>query len=70
MIWSIMPEEIIIGNGEKGAAMREIVYQNRRLLATPLPTGRMCIVRVLSSNPRDFMDPRFQPGNIIDFYHT
>lgn len=70
MIWSIMPEELIIGNEERGPAMKEITYQNRRMLATPLPSGKMCIVRMLSSNPRDFMDPRFQPGNVIDFYHS
>ena len=70
MIWSIMPEELIIGDSEHSAVMKEVVYQNRRLLATPLPNGRMCIVRMLSSDPKDFMDARFQPGNIIDFYHS
>ncbi len=65
LIWSIMPETVIFAGLENIEAGREILYCGRRLVVSELPGGKMCVMRVISSNPRDFMDPRFQPGAII-----
>lgn len=65
LIWSVIPEDIVFDGIENVKAGKEVMYQGRRLLVSPLPEGKMCIMRVISSNPRDFMDPHLQPGTII-----
>ncbi len=66
LIWTVIPEELVFSGLEEVKREKEVVYRGRRLLVSPLPEGKMCIMRVISSNPRDFMDPRFQPGTVIN----
>ncbi len=66
LIWTIIPEDLVFAGIENVKSGREVMYCGRRLLVSPMPEGKMCIMRVISSNPRDFMDPRFQPGTVID----
>jgi hypothetical protein len=38
------------------------------MLIEPLEEGEARIVRVISSNPDDFLNPLFQPGRTISFF--
>ncbi|MEE0776930.1 MAG: YlzJ-like family protein [Bacillota bacterium] len=66
MLWTIMPEDIVMANSDKISAMQEVTYKNRKVMGYPVGQGKLCIVRIISSDPQDFLDQRFQPGSIID----
>ena len=66
MLWTIMPEDIVMANSDKIKNLQEVTYKNRKIMSYPVGQGKMCIVRIISSNPKDFLDHRLQPGNIVD----
>lgn len=66
MLWTVMQEDAIMEGVDKIKAAEDYMYENRHILGYPTTTGKVCIVRVLSSNPNDFLDPRFTPGNLVN----
>lgn len=64
MLWTIMPESILVGETPPSAPM-EYQYKNRKVLCCPMENHQLCIIRIISSNPKDYLDQRFQPGTII-----
>lgn len=66
MLWTIMPEDVVMAGEDKISACREYSYRRRRILGYPAADGKVCIVQILSTDPKDFLDPRFQPGNLVD----
>ncbi|MGI6360731.1 MAG: YlzJ-like family protein [Bacillota bacterium] len=65
MIWSIVPEEVIFEGAEQKSSFKQIIYQGRMVIVTE-DAGRRQIVRLVSSNPHDYLDSRFAPGTIIN----
>lgn len=61
MIWSIIPEELIFASQPEQEAARITDYQGRKVL---LRQGR--VDGLLSTEPLDFLDRRFQPGAALD----
>ena len=66
MIWTIMPEDVIMEGSDQIKASQEYTYRQRRILGYPVEDGRVCIVQIISSDPKDYLDPRFQPGTLVD----
>ena len=67
--YSPLPLESVFEGWDKPrSAPREIVYQGVHMLIEPLEEGEARIVRVISSNPDDFLNPLFQPGRTISFF--
>lgn len=60
MIWSIIPEELIFAAEPLENRGRIIDYQGRKVR---LRQGRIDLL--LSSDPRDFLNPRFLPGAAV-----
>lgn len=65
MLYTIIPEEIVLAELDKVPPQQEIAYRGRRLRVLPLPDGKYQIVQLLSSDPRDFLSPEFSPGRVI-----
>jgi len=67
LIWSVVPQEIIFAGMEKLDSCRELNYRGRLLLVSTKgeSPGEGRIVRLLSSDPADFMDGGFAPGKVI-----
>ncbi|MBT9133347.1 MAG: hypothetical protein DDT38_00068 [Firmicutes bacterium] len=65
MLYTIIPEEIVLADLEKVSASQEITFRGRRLRVLPLPDGKYQIVQLISSNPCDFLSPEFAPGKIL-----
>ena len=70
MIWSIMPEEIIFGvqddDIQPAGELKQVSYLGREVVVQPQKGGKAMIVQLLSADPRDFLDVRFNPGGIVD----
>lgn len=65
MLWTIMPEDVIFEESNKINSAEEYLYFNRKILALPAKEGKVKIVQLISSNPIDYLDPRFTPGNLV-----
>ena len=61
MIWSIIPEEFLFAAEQAEAELTLTEYLGRRVC---LRAGR--VERLLSSDPADYLDPRFAPGALVD----
>lgn len=61
-----MPQNIIFCEESEVPKLQEIAWGEKKILCYPISSGKMCICRVISSNPVDFMNPDLQPGKILD----
>ncbi|RAL26365.1 YlzJ-like family protein [Thermoflavimicrobium daqui] len=62
-----LPPELIFYNPEESASssLREVMIDGVQMLVEINPTMELKIVRLLSGNPMHYLDPRLQPGNIL-----
>ncbi|MBS4008231.1 MAG: YlzJ-like family protein [Clostridium sp.] len=66
MLWTIVPLEVVLEGSESfQPAYTEIIRNNTRLVVEELGKNSAKIIRVISSNPIDYLNPAIQPGNII-----
>jgi hypothetical protein len=67
--WTPLPDELIFGemtNQNDTFAFHETIYDGVHLLVEQAGKG-IKVVRILSPDPSHFLDPRFQPGNVLYF---
>ncbi|MFZ5823326.1 MAG: YlzJ-like family protein [Bacillota bacterium] len=63
ILWSVMPIELVLeGLAPSTPARAEMVVDGRILEVEPGSDGTATVQRLLSTDPRDYLDPRFQPG--------
>jgi hypothetical protein len=66
-MWTIIPPEVIWeGIEEKPKDLLQLEWLGVQMLVEPLQFAQGKIVRLLSSEPNDFLRPELQPGSIID----
>jgi hypothetical protein len=68
IIYTTIPLELVFeGFDQYQPKFEEIEYQGVKLMIEPQGPYQAKIVRLLSSNPRDYLNPRYSPGNTIYF---
>jgi hypothetical protein len=66
-MWTIIPPEVVWeGIEEKPKDLLQLEWLGVQMLVEPLQFAQGKIVRLLSSEPNDFLRPELQPGSIID----
>lgn len=67
ILYSIVPSEIVLKDIDKGnqVILKEVEYMGEKIIVAPLQNNQYEIKRLISTSPRAFLDPKFQPGNII-----
>ncbi len=66
LIWSIYPGEIIFATGETSPSSWAEVTQGERVFMVSLqPDGKRRIERLISSDPMDYLNPKWQPGQTL-----
>ncbi len=60
-----MPEELVLAGIEEDRHFQETFWQGRRFLTEDAGRGRRRIVRLLSSDPADYLRPEYAPGSLI-----
>jgi hypothetical protein len=70
ILYTIFPEEVIFAEAETEnqypeAPPVEIEKNGVRLMVRTLAGGRAEVIRVISTDPQDFMNPEWQPGMIL-----
>ena len=66
MLWTVMPlESDMEGSDTFSPTYAELSWKTAALLVEPLGLGRARVIRIISSNPEDYLNPQIQPGSII-----
>ena len=65
IIYTPMPIEEVLKDYDKVKEFKEIDYQGKKLQVETLENGQYKIARILSSSPQDYLDPKLQPGVIL-----
>lgn len=67
VIYSIYPPEIVLGQTEVSQPHYFTVEMDGKSFVLEMVDGQARIVRLLSTNPRDYMEPKYQPGTTFGF---
>lgn len=65
LLWTVMPIELVLDGTEKLAAYEEIDYAGLRVQVERFGTDQCRIVRVMSTEPQDFLRSEVQPGTVL-----
>ncbi|WP_028550484.1 YlzJ-like family protein [Paenibacillus sp. UNC451MF] len=66
--YTVMPLEVVMeGIEEMESNQMEIVMNGITMQVQPLNSTQATIVRLISGNPQDFLNPQFTPGRVIEF---
>ena len=70
ILYSIIPGEVVMNNDYYNSHVSEntleIDYMGERVVVSPLENNRYVIDRLISTSPKAYLNPAFQPGTIID----
>lgn len=67
ILWTAMPVEMVIdGLQPQAPAAVDMVVEGRLLQVLPGQNGQGTVQRLLSTDPQDYLDPRWQPGMVIN----
>lgn len=69
IIHSVVPMEIIFENSEKveKQEIKEVSFGHATMLIEPINSFEGRIVRLISPDPQDYLNPRYAPGETITF---
>lgn len=69
ILWTPMQLELVFEGLEEMCPPEysQISYQGVPMLVERTPSGKAKIVRLLSTNPQDYLNASYVPGNIVDF---
>jgi hypothetical protein len=69
IIYSCMPLELIFENmGQTNYEFQEAEFEGVKMVVEPSGSfSEARIIRLLSSNPQDYLNPRYMPGQTIHF---
>ncbi|HHT05728.1 MAG TPA: hypothetical protein GXZ97_05615 [Hydrogenispora sp.] len=68
LFYSIYPLAVVLAEEEgmeKPEQWRELEVEGKKVLVTVNNRGEQVIARLLSTDPADYLDPRWTPGNVI-----
>ncbi|GAA4701240.1 YlzJ-like family protein [Brevibacillus fulvus] len=70
IFYSIMPQEIVFANFDQmnNRELREISMGAVTMLVEPTGPFEGQIVRLISPNPQDYLNPQLSPGQKISFH--
>lgn len=69
--WTILNEAEVFGTTPENAkpkAYKELVRGEAILVVEILSGGRGKVERLISPRPKDYLNPAWQPGEIVDLY--
>ncbi len=68
ILYSIVPAELVFrgNNYLEEDKLREAYYNGERIIVAQMSDRQYEIRKLLSTNPRSFLNPAFQPGNTVD----
>lgn len=66
MLHTIVPLEVVLDNSFSDLPQQQIIkIDGVQLMVEPIDLWEVKVIRVISSNPAHYLEPRFQPGSSI-----
>ncbi|NOU93371.1 hypothetical protein GC093_09095 [Paenibacillus sp. LMG 31456] len=66
--YTVLPMEVVMeGIDKMEATSVEIVMNGIMMQVQPLNSTQATIVRIMSCDPQNYLNPRYSPGSIIEF---
>lgn len=67
ILYTPVPQEAILMQawGESPELVEVEIGDNKRILVSPIDQRRGRVVRLLSTDPDDYLDYRWEPGSIV-----
>jgi hypothetical protein len=67
ILWSIIPEDIVLGNTDPSPAYEEINCNGMKCLVERTGPTQCRVIRLLTTNPSDYLHSELQPGTILTY---
>ncbi|MEG6585480.1 YlzJ-like family protein [Dendrosporobacter sp. 1207_IL3150] len=67
ILWTVMPLEAVFPPDDFSPNYEEVDYEGIRLIVEKTSNEQCRIIRLLSTNPHDFLRNEIQPGMVINF---
>ncbi|MHB1125532.1 MAG: YlzJ-like family protein [Bacillota bacterium] len=67
VLYTVMPMEMVLEGMDQQRDWVETEYEGIIMQVEPLKLGEARVVRIFSTDPQDFLNPRYQPGAVINF---
>jgi hypothetical protein len=69
IIWTVLPEEIVLNDtlAQELPKLEEVDYGGTKLIVETMSPSQCRIVRILSSDPQDYLRPELQPGVVLTY---
>jgi hypothetical protein len=69
ILWTVIPMEIVLRgvSDEQQPQYEELEYGNARLMVEKTGPSQYRVVRVISTDPTDYLRPEIQPGSKVVF---
>ncbi|MHB1420632.1 MAG: YlzJ-like family protein [Bacillota bacterium] len=67
ILYTTLPEEVVLEGMEQQRNWVETEYEGITMQVEPLNFGEARVVRIYSTDPQDYLNPRYQPGSVISF---
>lgn len=68
ILWTIVPEEVVYRDQNQPVPVyEEIEYIGQKVVAQKISQNEFRVVRLLSTNPADYLRSELQPGRVITY---
>jgi hypothetical protein len=67
VLWTVLPIELVLRETEHTPAFEEIDYSGIKLMIEKISPLQGRVVRLLSTEPQDFLRPEIQPGVLLSY---
>ncbi|MDU2066152.1 MAG: YlzJ-like family protein [Sporomusaceae bacterium] len=65
ILWTIMPPEAVFPEANPEHGYKQMRYLGCNIFAEELSVSKYRLVRLLSTDPADYLRPELQPGRIL-----
>lgn len=65
ILWTIMPEELVFSQESNPIPYEEIEFAGAKMMVEKVSDSERRIVRILSTDPADYLRQDIQPGNLL-----
>lgn len=71
ILWTILPLEMVFAEANsQPPTFDEIEYAGRTVMVEKIGADNMKVVRVITTDPQDYLRPEFQPGTVLKYKPT
>lgn len=67
ILYTLMPLDTVLEGVDKEYKIDEITIDSVKLLVEPINSRFGKIARLISTDPQDYLDPKFSPGSIFEY---